>query len=203
MAEELQEARFFLFKFYKGRLKFLNNTKFFYKSNLDFRDVTIICKTIYRKPKLWSITKQRKTWHPLAGGGGGGKVDLDLWPCDPKSIGFLPSSYLHVKFESDWAKTVVYIQPTRSYTQSAEVDLDLWPCVPKSIGFLLSSSTTNMIRHVKFVSDWAKTVVQVSCPQGKTWRTHIHTHSLTQPPTNSNITISPPTLLQADNNTWG
>ena len=32
---------------------------------------------------------------------------------------------LHVKFESDWAKTVVAIVPTRSYTQSAKVDLDL------------------------------------------------------------------------------
>ena len=34
---------------------------------------------------------------------------------------------LHVKFESDWAKTVVVIVSTRSYTQSAIVDLDLWP----------------------------------------------------------------------------
>ena len=119
----------------------------------------------------------------------GGKVDLDLWPRDPKSIGFLLSSWwmcmwsmkvigqklksllcpqglihrvpkwpwpltswpkinrvppliihnLHMKFESDWAKTVVCIVSTRSYTQSAKVDLDLWPRDPKSIGFLLSS----------------------------------------------------------------
>ena len=50
---------------------------------------------------------------------------------------------LHVKFESDWATTVVCIVSTRSYTQSAKVDLDLWPRDQKSIGFLLSSSTTN------------------------------------------------------------
>ena len=128
------------------------------------------------------------------------KVDLDLWPRDPKSIGFLLSSWrmcmwslkvigqklcsryrahkvlytecqswpcqswpwpltpwpkinrvsplimanVHVKFESDWAKTVVAIVPTRFYIQSAKVDLakvdlDLWPRDPKSIGFLLSS----------------------------------------------------------------
>ena len=118
-------------------------------------------------------------------------VDLDLWPHDPKSIGFLLSSYhgecacavwkwlgkncsrycvhkvlytegqswpwllttwpqinrvppliihnLHVKFESDWAKTVVCIVSTRSCLQRAKVDLDLWLCDPKSIGFLLSS----------------------------------------------------------------
>ena len=120
------------------------------------------------------------------------KVDLELWPRNPKSIGFLPSSSttymwslrvigqncsrycvhnvlytecqswpwpltpwpkinrvppliihnLQVKFESDWAKTVVAIVSTRFYLQSAKVDLDLWPRDPKSIGFLLSSSTT-------------------------------------------------------------
>ena len=36
---------------------------------------------------------------------------------------------VHVKFESDWAKTVVAIVSTRCYTQSAKVDPhlhDLW-----------------------------------------------------------------------------
>ena len=79
----------------------------------------------------------------LAGEEGGGKVDLDLWLHDPKSIGFLLHR-LHVKSESDWAKTVVCIVSTRSYTQSAKVDLHLWPRDPKSIGFLLASSTTYM-----------------------------------------------------------
>ena len=111
------------------------------------------------------------------------KGDLDIWPHDPKLIGFLLSwltcevwkrldsnsslyrvhmvlytecqswpwpltlrpkinrvpplivHNLHVKFESDWTKTVVCILPTRSYIQSAKVDLDLWPRDPKSIGF--------------------------------------------------------------------
>ena len=32
---------------------------------------------------------------------------------------------VHVKFETDWAKTVVAIVPVRFYVQSAKVDLDL------------------------------------------------------------------------------
>ena len=112
------------------------------------------------------------------------RVDLYLWPRDPKSTGFLLASSttymwslevirqktslypahkvlftkcqswpwpltpiiynLHVKSESDWAKTIVCIVSTRSYIQSAKDDLDLWPHDPKSIGFLLSSSTTYM-----------------------------------------------------------
>ena len=70
---------------------------------------------------------------------------LTLWP----KINRVPPLIihnLHVKFESDWAKTVVAIVSTRSYTLSATVDLDLWPLDPKSIGFLLSSSTTYMWR---------------------------------------------------------
>ena len=43
---------------------------------------------------------------------------------------------LQVKFESDWAKTVVAIVSTRSYTQRATVDLDLLPRNPKSIGLI-------------------------------------------------------------------
>ena len=67
----------------------------------------------------------------------------------------------HVKFESDWAKTVVAIVSTRSYTHSVTVDLDFWPRDPKSIGFLLSSSTTYM---------WSLKVIgqklwSLSCPQ--------------------------------------
>ena len=65
------------------------------------------------------------------------------WPLTPwPKINRVPPliiNNLHVKFESDWAKTVVCIVSTRSYTQSAKVDLDLWPRDPKSIGFLLSS----------------------------------------------------------------
>ena len=47
---------------------------------------------------------------------------------------------LHMKFESDWAKTAIYIVSTRFYTQSANVDL--WPRNPTSIEFLLLSSST-------------------------------------------------------------
>ena len=68
------------------------------------------------------------------------------WPLTPwPKINRVPPLIihnLHMKFESDWAKTVFTIMSTRSYTQSATVDLDLWPHDPKSIGFLLSSSTT-------------------------------------------------------------
>ena len=65
------------------------------------------------------------------------------WPLTPwPEINRVPPliiNNLHVKFESDWTKTVVCIVSTRSYTQSAKVDLDLWPRDPKSIGFLLST----------------------------------------------------------------
>ena len=70
------------------------------------------------------------------------------WPLTPwPKINRVPPFIihnLHVKFESDWSKTVVAIVPTRPCTQSAKVDLDLWPGDPKLIGFLLSSSTTYM-----------------------------------------------------------
>ena len=99
-------------------------------------------------------TRQRKAWHPLAGG----KVDLDLLSRDPRSLWVPPLIIhnLHVKFESYWAKTAVCIVSTRSYTQSAKVDLDLWPRDPKSIGF--PPFIINNL-HVKFKSDWAKTAV--------------------------------------------
>ena len=65
------------------------------------------------------------------------------WPLTPwpkiNRVPPLTINNLHVKFESDCAKTVVCIVSTRSYTQSAKVGLDLWPRDPKSIGFLLSS----------------------------------------------------------------
>ena len=51
---------------------------------------------------------------------------------------------LHVKSESDWAKSVVDIVSTSSYTQSSEVDFDLWSRDPKSKDALLSSTTTYM-----------------------------------------------------------
>ena len=70
------------------------------------------------------------------------------WPLTPwPKINRVPPLIihnLHMKIESDWAKTVVAIVPTRSYTQSATVDLDLWPRDQKSIGFLLSTFTAYM-----------------------------------------------------------
>ena len=62
------------------------------------------------------------------------------WPLTPwpkiNRVPPLTVHGLHIKFESGWAKTVVAIVPTRSYTQIAKVDLDLWPHDPKSIGFI-------------------------------------------------------------------
>ena len=76
-----------------------------------------------------------------------------------------------MKFEIDWAKTVVCILPTRHYTQSAKVDLDLWPRDQKSKGFLF------IIHNLqgKVESDLAKTVVWiVSTSQLKhNGRTHL------------------------------
>ena len=42
-----------------------------------------------------------------------------------KTVVAIVSTNVHVKFESDWAKTVVAIVSTMYYTQSAKVDLDL------------------------------------------------------------------------------
>ena len=86
------------------------------------------------------------------------KVELDLWPPWP-NINRVPPLIIHSlhvkfwKFESDWAKTVVAIVPTRSYTQSAKVDLDLWPPSPK-INRVPPLIIHNL--HVKFESDWTK-----------------------------------------------
>ena len=43
----------------------------------------------------------------------GGKVDLDLWPLDQKSVSPLIIHNLHVRFEIDWSKTVVAMVSTR------------------------------------------------------------------------------------------
>ena len=66
------------------------------------------------------------------------KQTLTFDPVTLNQQGFF-SHHPPLTFESDWAKTVVCIVSTRSYTHSAKVNLDLWPCYPKSIGFLLSS----------------------------------------------------------------
>ena len=58
------------------------------------------------------------------------KADLQIWTCVRPKINRVPlliMNNLHVKFESEQAKTVVCIVPTKSYTQNAEVDFDLWP----------------------------------------------------------------------------
>ena len=79
---------------------------------------------------------------------------------------------VHVKFESDWAKTEVCILPTSFYTKSAKVDLESVSCP--------QGKARRTDRHTHAL-------------------THAPTHSLTQPPTNGRITISPPTLLRGDN----
>ena len=125
------------------------------------------------------------------------KVDLDPLP----KINRVPPLIihnLHVKFESDWAKTVVFTVPTRFYTcsQRAKVDLDLWPYDPKSLGFL--SSWTTYRRRLKVIQ-WNSSLYHVHKGM-RNGQTHSCTHSLTQPHTNGHITISPPTLLRGDKN---
>ena len=60
------------------------------------------------------------------------------WPLTPwPKINMVPPLIihnLHVKSESDWAKSVVGIVSTRSYTQSAKIDFDLWSRDRKSKG---------------------------------------------------------------------
>ena len=168
-------------------------------------------------------TRQRKAWHPLAGGNGwpwnltqcpkinritllilnnlhvykfesdraktvvctcivstrfysqSAKVDLDLWPRDPKmTLKFDPMPDNQQGYSSHpeqltcevwkWPrkKAVVCIVPSRFYRQSPKVDVDFWPRDPKSIGFLLSSSTTYMWSFIVI----GQKLLSVSCPQG-------------------------------------
>ena len=62
---------------------------------------------------------------------------------------------LQVKFESDWAKSVVTIMSTRSYTQCQS-----WPW-PLNLGPKISGIPPLIIQnlHEEFESGWAKTVV--------------------------------------------
>ena len=107
------------------------------------------------------------------------------WPLTPwPKINRVPPlimANVHVKFESDREKTVAAIESTRFYIQSTKVDLDLWPRDPKSIGFLLSSWRMCMW-SLKMMGQklWS-----LSCPQGKVWRTHAHSHARTHPLTHS------------------
>ena len=93
-------------------------------------------------------TRQRKAWHPLAsgrGGGGGqsGPGHLTQWP---------NLNNLIMKSECEWTKTVSCTVPTTFHMQRQKVDIDLWLGDSKSKSKL--SSTT-----YKFESDCAKTVV--------------------------------------------
>ena len=59
----------------------------------------------------------------------GAKVDCNIGPHDPKWIRPLLSSSknLHMKFESQRAKTVACTVPTRFHRQSPKVGLGVWP----------------------------------------------------------------------------
>ena len=87
---------------------------------------------------IWGPTPPGPKWKRAETSGGQirkGPKPLATSPCNRKSIGFL-SSQLCLKFEKDWAKTVVCIVPTKFHMQSPKVDLVLWP---RSIGSLLLS----------------------------------------------------------------
>ena len=77
---------------------------------------------------------------------------FNLWP-QINRVPPLIIHNLHVKFESDWAKSVAFIVSTRSYTQSAKVDLDLLPKINRVPPLIINNL------YVKFESDWAITVV--------------------------------------------
>ena len=91
---------------------------------------------------ITSWTRQRKAWHPLAGG--------KSWPRHLMSwhkmnrVSPLIINNLHMKLESDGAKTLACKLPKRFHKQSPKIDLDLWSGDSKSIEFLLLSSTTYM-----------------------------------------------------------
>ena len=136
---------------------------------------------------------------------------LTSWP----KINRVPSLIihnLHVKFESDWASTVVAIVSTGLKTECQSWP---WPLTPwPKINRVLPLTIHNL--HVKFESDWAKTVVAIVPTRSYTqsakvdldlwhrypksigsllssWRnkvkcdgpTHPRTHALTKEPTHS------------------
>ena len=85
------------------------------------------------------------------------KVDLGLWPPWLKINRVPPLVFhnLHVKSESDWAKTIVCIVSTMYYTQcqSWPWPMTPWPKINRIIPLIIHNI------HVKSESDWAKTIV--------------------------------------------
>ena len=69
--------------------------------------------------------------------------------------------------------------------------LTLWPKINRVPPLIIHNL------HLKFESDREKTVVCIVSTRQSA--TDARTHSLTQPPTNGCITISPPTLLRGNN----
>ena len=62
---------------------------------------------------------------------------------------------VHMKFESDWAKTVVAIVATRFYIQYQSWPLTLWPKINRVPPLIMANV------HMKCESNWAKTVVAI------------------------------------------
>ena len=86
------------------------------------------------------------------------------WPLTPwPKINRVPPLVIHnllVKFESDWAKTVICILPTRSYTQGAKVDLGHHLQITCEVNRFSPLIMNNS--HVKFGSDQAKTLACIN-----------------------------------------
>ena len=100
-------------------------------------------------------TRQRKAWHPLTRG----KTDLDLWPCDPKSIGFLSSSPTTYMWSWKWMNFNCsrYCAHKALYTecQNWPWPLTSWPKINRVPPLIIHNL------NVKFESDWTKTVAYI------------------------------------------
>ena len=107
------------------------------------------------------------------------------WPLTPwPKISRVPPLIIHnshMKIESDWAKTEVFIVSIRFYTECRNWP---WPLTPwpkfNRVPPLISHNL-----HVKFESDWVKTVVAIVSTSLSVTdpRTHPQIHSLTHPTT--------------------
>ena len=105
---------------------------------------------------------------------------------------------LFVQFQSYWAKTEICLKPTMFQRQSTKGDLNLW-LWPKN-NRIPPLMMVDLCMKFEGIGQKFKSV---SSLQGKVLWNHALTHSLshvlTQPPTNSRINISSPTLFRGEN----
>ena len=122
------------------------------------------------------------------------KFDLDLSPCDPKSIGFLLSSWTTYMWSLKlvWQKSVSCPQCFIDKVPNLTLTFD-----PVTQNLYGSSSYHEQCTYEVWMW-WDKncSLYRVHKESAKDARTHSRTHSLTQPQTKGRISIFQQTLLR-------